>query len=73
MGQAWCEAVGAETARHTRLSRTLKRGVLHVEVNSSALLGELSGFRKAEILAVLREKVTQQYIEDIRFKLGTGF
>jgi len=73
LGRAWCEVVGAETAKHTRLARTIRRGVLLVQVDSSALLAELSGFRKAEILTALREKVTTKYIEDLRFKLGTDF
>ena len=72
MGRAWCEIVGLETAKHTRLSRTLRRGVLLVEVDSAALLAELSGFQKTQILTALRDKVKQKYIEDIRFKLGVG-
>lgn len=73
MSRAWCEIVGPETAGHTRLSRVIRRGVLHVEVDSSSLLAELSGFRKPEILRELREKIKRQYVEDIRFKLGSGF
>jgi predicted nucleic acid-binding Zn ribbon protein len=71
IGRAWCEILGAETARHTRLARTVKRGVLEVQVDSPALLAELSGFRKAEILKALQEQVTQVFIEDIRFRLGS--
>ncbi len=73
LGRAWCEAIGPEAAAHTRLSRTIRRGILSVEVDSAALLGELGGFRKAEILKVLQEKVKSTYIEDIRFKLGSNF
>ncbi|HUU42253.1 MAG TPA: DUF721 domain-containing protein [Planctomycetota bacterium] len=71
VSRAWCEAVGAETAKHTRPARTIRAGVLEVEVDSSSLLAELGGFRRAEILAVLREQVRGKYIEDIRFRLGT--
>jgi len=71
LGRAWVEAAGPEAALHTRITRTIRRGVLNVEVDSSALLAELSGFRKPEILAVLRERFKREYIEDIRFKLGS--
>ena len=73
VSRAWWEVVGAQTAGHTRLSRTIRRGVLRVEVNSPTLLAELDGFRKTEILQGLQEKVKRKHIEDIRFKLGTGF
>jgi len=71
LDRAWVEAVGPEVARHTRMSRTIRRGVLNVEVDSSVLLAELGGFRKPEILLVLREQFRREYIEDIRFKLGS--
>ena len=73
VARAWCEVVGPDTAKHTRLARHIRRGMLHVEVDSSSLLAELSGFRKAEILEGLRERVKRSYIEDIRFRLGSGF
>ena len=71
--EAWCEAVGPETAKHTRLARIIRRGVLTAEVDSSGLLAELSGFHKGRILDVLHEKVRRIHIADIRFKLGSGF
>lgn len=73
VSRTWCEVVGPEAARHTRLSRTLKGGVLRVEVDSPALLAELSSFRKPEILRRMQELVRRKHIEDIRFKLGAGF
>ena len=73
IGRAWRDILGAETAKHTRLSRTLTKGTLTVEVDSSALLSELSGFRKAELIAGLQERVKRKHIEDIRFRLGSGF
>ena len=73
VSRAWCEVVGAQTARHTRLSRTIRQGILRVEVDSPTLLAELDGFRKAEILHGLHDRVKRKHIEDIRFKLGTGF
>ncbi len=72
IGRAWVEVLGPAIAKHTRLSRTVRQGVLTVEVDSSALLSELSGFRKAEILRGLQDRVKRRHIEDIKFKLGTG-
>ena len=73
VGRAWVEVVGPENAVHTRVSRTIRRGVLRVEVDSPTLLAELSGFRKAEILHGLQERIKRKHIEDIRFRLGAGF
>ncbi len=70
IGRAWVEVLGPEIAKHTRLARTLRKNVLDVVVDSPAVLQELKGFRKAEILEGLRARVKRQYIEDIRFKLG---
>ncbi len=73
IGRAWLDVLGPAIAKHTRLSRTIRKGVLSVEVDSPALLGELSGFRKAEILKGLHERVKRRHIEDLKFKLGSGF
>ena len=73
IGRVWCEILGPEIAKHTRLSRTIKQGTLTVEVDSPSLLAELSSFRKGEILKGLQERVKRKHIEDIRFKLGSGF
>ena len=71
LGRAWCEILGDDLAEHTRLSRKIQRGVLKVEVDSSALLAELSGLRKAEIIRKLNEQVKSVYVEDIKFRLGS--
>lgn len=73
LGRAWCEIIGVDLAEHTRLSRKIDKGVLRVEVDSSALLAELSGLRKTEIIRELNEKVKSIYIEDVRFRLGSNF
>jgi predicted nucleic acid-binding Zn ribbon protein len=73
ISRAWAEILGPEIARRTRLSRVIRQGVLSVEVDSPALLGELSGFRKAEILKGLQERVKRKHIAELRFKLGSGF
>jgi predicted nucleic acid-binding Zn ribbon protein len=70
IGRAWVDMLGPAIANRTRLARTIRANVLDVEVDSPALLQELKGFRKAEILEGLRARVKRQYIEDIRFKLG---
>jgi predicted nucleic acid-binding Zn ribbon protein len=71
LAAAWKDAVGAEVAAETRV-RGWRDGVLTVEVQSSALLSELSTFYRASILAALRarrgEKVAE--VKDISFKLG---
>ena len=73
IGRAWVDILGPEIARHTRLSRAIHKGVLKVEVDSSSLLQELDGFRRAEILKGLQERVKRRHISDLKFKLGSGF
>ncbi|MCE9637335.1 MAG: DUF721 domain-containing protein [Planctomycetes bacterium] len=51
---AWERAAGPELATETRPA-TLQRGVLTVEVRSTALLSELQSFRRDELLARLIE------------------
>ena len=72
IGRAWVDVLGPEIAKRTRLGRAIRANVLDVEVDSPSLLQELKGYRKAEILEGLRARVKRQYIEDIRFKLGTA-
>lgn len=72
VGRAWCDLVGPEAAGHTRLARTIRRGVLRVEVDSPALLAELAGFRRPELLRGLQERIKRKHIEEIRFKLSSG-
>lgn len=72
VARAWREIVGEEVAAHTKLARTIRGGVLRVEVDSASLLGELAGFRKPELLAGLQERVRRKHIEEIRFKLSSG-
>jgi hypothetical protein len=67
MVDSWRAAVSPEVFRHTRLLR-VREGVVHVGVSSSALLFELEGFRREEILAGLRER-PGGYVRDVKFKL----
>jgi len=65
---AWREAAGELLAGHTRLG-PLRRGVLDVIVGNSTLLQELV-FRKGDLLASLRERLPDEGIRDLRFRLG---
>ena len=68
--EAWPEVAGPTLARRTRL-RAFKAGRLYVEVDSSALLHELTGFRSQELLARLRERVPKPDVSEIRFRLAS--
>ena len=66
---AWGAAVGEEVAGQTRLGG-VRHGVLRVTVARSALLEELSAFRKPELLAALRRDAPGTVIHDLRFRVG---
>ena len=65
----WDKAVGQPYCCQTRVG-DLRRGVLTVIVTHSALLQELSAFRKAELLDALRSNDMELSIRDIRFRIG---
>ncbi|MFQ5862726.1 MAG: DUF721 domain-containing protein [Candidatus Brocadiales bacterium] len=67
--EAWREAIGKEKANHTKVI-LLRRGKLHVEVESSALLQELTGMNKADVTAAMREKLGGMFVDDIKLKLA---
>lgn len=64
----WGEVAGEAVAERTRVG-TIKRGVLQVAVDNSALLSELAGFRKGELLAGLNERAPELRLRDLRFRL----
>ena len=66
---AWSAAVGEPLCRQTHLGE-VRRGVLNVSVSHPALLEELAAFRKAELLAALRQGAPGTTIHDIRFRVG---
>ena len=66
---AWDAAVGEEVGRQTRLGG-VRHGVLSVTVAHSALLEELSAFRKADLLAALRRDAPGTLVHDLRFRVG---
>jgi len=66
---AWKEAVGPVAAEYTAVG-SLRRGTLHVLVNNSTLMQELT-FRKEQLLETLNRLLGNQQISDIRFRAAT--
>ncbi len=66
---AWQEAVGPETAAHTRVG-ALRRGVLEVTVDQAVLLQELAHFHKRRLLEALRARLPELTLTDLRFRAG---
>jgi len=64
---AWQRAAGPDAA-HTALEG-MRKGVLWFTVDSSAVLQELSSFRKEELLEALRREVKTYFVRDVRFRL----
>ena len=67
--RAWSEAAGPELADETRPS-TLRKGVLTIEVRSAALLHELEGFRRDELLDRFIAAAPDGRVTGLRFRLG---
>ena len=61
----WAEVAG-DVAGQTRVVG-IQRGRLVVACQSQSLAAELSAFRKRELLDGLREEMSDDVIEDIRF------
>lgn len=66
---AWQEIIGEEQAGHTRI-KMLKRGQLHIEVDSAPLLHHLTARNKQELVKWLQQKVENVYISEIKLKLA---
>uniref|UniRef100_A0A7C4QT32 DUF721 domain-containing protein n=1 Tax=Schlesneria paludicola TaxID=360056 RepID=A0A7C4QT32_9PLAN len=66
--EAWAAAAGPAWAPLTRPGRIV-RGVLQVEVASSALLGELTAFHGPELTRRLQQAAPHLRIKGIRFRL----
>ncbi len=69
--QAWAELVGTAISARTRI-RGFQEGVVTVEVSSSVLLHELSGFMKPQLLSGLRASKGGRDVADLKFCLGNG-
>jgi hypothetical protein len=67
----WDRAAGAEVAVYTRVGG-LSRGTLQVLVGNPALLAELNGFHKANILLALQQTRPDYKIKQLKFKLQTN-
>ncbi len=69
MHDAWAKAAGEQLSSETKPA-TLRKGVLTVEVRSTALLHELSGFRQDELLSRVLAADETGRIKELRFRLG---
>lgn len=68
LDEAWREAAGEALAEYTRPGR-IRRGVLEIMTAHSPLIQEMT-FRKQQLLAKLLERLPDQGIRDLRFRLG---
>lgn len=66
--EAWQEAVGQAVGQYTRTGK-LRRGLLEIFVANSMLIQELT-FQKVGLLKSLNEKLPDEKIRDLRFKVG---
>ena len=64
---AWNRVAGPEAAVHARVVG-LRGGILDIIVESPALYHELATFRKAQLLADVKEQLPEYPIRDIRFR-----
>ena len=71
LGRIWAEVVGPELSCRTRVVGSLRGGVLRIEVDSPALLGELRGFESERLHHGMRERFKRTYIRKLNFQLGT--
>lgn len=68
-GRKWVLVAGEACARHSR-PRSCRRGLLTVEVDSSALLAELAALRRAELIRGLAAEPEPLGVREIRFVLA---
>lgn len=67
--EAWKDAIGREKAGYTKIS-AFRKGTLHVEVESPAMLQEITGMNKTRIKEAMTEKLKGVFLADIRLKLA---
>jgi len=67
---AWRDIVGDEIFQFTKINGVKKR-VLYVQVESTALIHHLTNFERHAIIDSLNDYIGKNYIDDIRFKVGT--
>ena len=69
LADGWAASAGLLVARQTRVG-ALRRGVLEILVDNSTLLYELATYRKATLLADLRDRLPELHLRDLRFRVG---
>jgi hypothetical protein len=67
--RAWSDAVGSDYDAKTRVLG-LKRGIFEIEVASAVLVQELTHYHRRRILEALRQKLPDQPIKELRFRVG---
>jgi len=67
--EAWQEAVGEPLVSLTRVAG-IRRGVFEVLVANSLMMQELT-FRKEELLSNLQDRLPEEGIKQLRFRLGS--
>lgn len=67
--EAWEDTVGREKAGQTKIS-AFRKGHLHIEVESPAMLQEITGMDKTKIRETMTEKLEGVFLADIRLKLA---
>ncbi len=67
---AWRKVAGPEVSARTRLMG-ITRYVVTIEVGSPALLAELSGFRRRDLVARMAAELPNQLVKDIKFVQGS--
>ena len=65
--RAWHEAAGDKVHNHTRVG-ALRHGTLEILVDNPALLSELEGFEKQNLLDKLRANVRHTAIRALKFR-----
>jgi len=68
ISHAWEQAVGGKAITHSRPVE-VKKGILVIEVDSSAWLYDLT-VKKQFLLGELKKKLEAYNIKDIRFRIG---
>ncbi len=67
----WASVAGEEIVAHAG-PRSVRRGVLTVEVDSSALLAELAGYQQRDLLRALAGEPQPLGIRELKFVLAEG-
>lgn len=66
---AWSEIIGNQLGQKAKAG-TIKQGVLEIIVTSSSVSQQLN-FKKKNLLKSLQERLPQNKIKDIRFRIGS--